>query len=153
MTTFLRARQNDAAGTLVRYWSLCNYGAIANPPLLPVNAPCLFDEEIPTDRSGFYTIVVSLPEDRPVNATVQCGVAWMDWGTAGDGLTRPRLIDLMMRNQLCDPAFAQCADKVLVPDTEARVMGDYLPAGTYTSRSGFEALGCSASPSGAFVGD
>ena len=77
----------------------------------------------------------------------------MDWGTAGDGLTRPRLIDLMMRNQLCDPAFAQCADKVLVPDTEALAMGDYPPAGTYTSRSAFEALGCCASPSGAFVGD
>jgi hypothetical protein len=56
------------------------YGAIANPPLLPVNGPCPFDEEIPPDRSGFYTIVVSLPEDRPATATVQCGVAWMDWG-------------------------------------------------------------------------
>jgi hypothetical protein len=30
---------------------------------------CLYDEQVPTDADGFFTIVVSLPEDRPANAT------------------------------------------------------------------------------------
>lgn len=141
-TTFMRNPQNDYAGKQVRYWSLCNYGAIANPPLLPVNSDCLFDEEVPTDADGFYNIVVSLPEDRPANATEQCGVAWMDWGTAGDGLDRPRLINLLIRNQLSDPSFAEGADKVTTPDTEKRVMGDYLPDGSYMTKDQFEAQGC-----------
>jgi hypothetical protein len=146
--TFDRNPHNDSEGKQVRYWSLCNYGALANPPLIPANTDCLFDEEIPTDRQGFYDIVVSLPEDRPSTAIQRCGVAWMDWSTAGDGVPggHPRLISLTIRNQLSDPAFAQGADKVLIPGTEKQVMGDYLPEGTYMTKAQFKSRGCKHGP-------
>ncbi len=84
--TYNRNRVNDSSGTQTRFWSICNYGSIANPPLIPANSACLFDERVPTDRAGYYTIVVSMPKDRPRNATDKCGVAWMDWG---NGRRRP----------------------------------------------------------------
>lgn len=142
--TFAGERHNDLRGKQVRYWSLCNYGAASNPPLAPVNGECLFDEEIPTDGRGFYTIVVSLRGDRPRNATQRCGAVWMDWTPKGDGVRRGhhRLIMLAMRNLLPARSFAQGIDKVRVPGTERRVMGGYLPAGTYTTRSRFERRGC-----------
>jgi hypothetical protein len=142
--TFDRNPQNDYAGKQVRYWSLCNYGAIANPPLVPANSDCLFDEEIATDSQGFYDIVVSLPEDRPGNAIARCGTAWLDWTLKGDGVQggNERLISLVMRNQLSAASFAQGADKVLSPGTEKQVMGDYLPDGTYMTKAQFESRGC-----------
>jgi len=140
--TYLRNPHNDYEGKQVRYWSLCNYGSIVIDNPLPVNSECLFDEEVPTDASGDYTIVVSLPEDRPWNAVEHCGVAWLDWGTEGDWFGRPELIDLALRNQLSDPSFAEGADKVLVPGDEKAVMGDYLPEATYMSTQQFEDLGC-----------
>jgi hypothetical protein len=142
-TTFQRNPFNDSAGKQVRYWSLCNYGApvyqIGTYPVLMDG--CLYDEEIPTDADGFYTIVVSLPEDRPANAVERCGVAWLDFGK-GDWLNRPDLVALVIRNQLPAPDFTEGIDKVLVPGTEQQVMGDYYPQSTNMTKEQFEALGC-----------
>jgi len=140
--TYLRNPHNEYGGKEVRYWSLCNYGSIVIDNPLPVNSDCVFDEQVPTDEDGYYTIVISLPEDRPWNAVDHCGVAWMDWGTEGDWFGRPELIDLTLRNQLADPSFAEGVDKVLVPGDEKAVMGDFLPDGTYMSKQQFEDLGC-----------
>ncbi len=41
---------------------------------------------------------LSLPRGRPTNATLKCGVAWMNRGTTGDGDTRPRTTLVIMRN-------------------------------------------------------
>jgi hypothetical protein len=140
---------NDSAGVQVRYWSLCTTGAIAEPPLLPADSACLFDQEVPLNTNGEYTIVVSLPEDRPRNARPWCGVAWMNWGTAGDALEgeyerdrRSTLDVLVMRNQLSSPTFEQSVRNVAVPGTEEAVMGAYYPHGTYMTRQEFEARKC-----------
>jgi hypothetical protein len=152
--TFDRVPVSDNAGTQVRYWSICNYGALVREigvgPVL-MNG-CLYDEEVPTDEDGFYTIVMSLPEDRPANATAECGVAWLDWGL-GDWLARPDLANVIIRNQLSDPSFAEGIDKVLVPGTEQAVMGEFYPTGRYMTPAEFEARGCpgTGSPSGAFI--
>lgn len=37
------------------------------------------DFQIPLDADRNYTLVVSLPEDRPANASEENGVAWLDW--------------------------------------------------------------------------
>ena len=67
--THLQEGQDQrSAGKQVRYWSICTAGAIANPPLLPTDSACLFDQEVPTSSAGEYTVVVSLPQDRPKNA-------------------------------------------------------------------------------------
>jgi hypothetical protein len=145
--TYERDKVNDSAGTQVRYWSLCTTGAIAEPPLLPADSACLFDQEVPTNTNGEYTIVLSLPEDRPRNARPICGVAWMSWGTAGDALEgegdrRSTLDVLLMRNQLSSPTFAQSISKVIDPGTEETVMGAYYPRGVYMTRKEFETRKC-----------
>jgi hypothetical protein len=140
---------NQSGSSQVRYWSLCTTGAVAEPPMLPADSACLFDQEVPTNTNDEYTIVVSLPEDRPRNARPGCGVAWMNWGTAGDALEgeyerdrRATLDVLVMRNQLSSPAFEQSIQNVTVPGTEESVMGAYYPHGTYMTRQGFEARKC-----------
>ncbi len=74
-------------GTQLRYWSMCNNEGLTSGK---TTGPCLADEEVPINARREFTIVVSLPRDRPSNATDKCGVAWMNWGTTGDGYTRPR---------------------------------------------------------------
>jgi hypothetical protein len=148
-TTYKNDKVNNLAGTQVRYWSICTTGAVANPPILPTDSACVFDQEVPTNTAGEYTVVVSLPEDRPKNAKPACGVAWLDWGTAGDALTgayeanrRSTLDLLVMRNQLSSPTFEQSISKVTTPGTEEAVMGAYYPHGTYITKQEFEARKC-----------
>ncbi|MBS1676341.1 MAG: hypothetical protein JST08_03045 [Actinobacteria bacterium] len=145
-TTYEGDPVNDSTGTQVRYWSLCTAGSISNPPLIPANSACLFDQQVPTDAADEYTIVVSLPEDRPKNATPACGVAWLDWGTAGDGQGRPSLDLLIMRNQLSSPTFAQSIERITTPGTEQEVMGAYYPTTTYETTQEFEAKGGCSTP-------
>ena len=141
--TYDRESVNDGAGTQVRFWSICNYGSIARPATR-ANSACLFDERVPTDRAGYYTIVVSLPKDRPRNATDRCGVAWMNWGNAGDGQGRATLDLLFIREQLDSPSFTHGIDKVTTPDTEQHVMEAYYPKGTYMTKAQFQKRGCNA---------
>ena len=148
-TTYKKDKINNSAGTQVRYWSICTAGAIANPPLLPTDSACLFDQEVPTNAAGDYTVVVSLPQDRPKNAKPGCGVAWLNWGTAGDALEgeyeaerRSTLDLLVMRNQLSSPTFEQSIEKVVTPGSEEEVMGAYYPHGTYMTKQEFEGRKC-----------
>ena len=129
---------NDGS-TQVRYWSLCNYTGISKGALLEANSACLFDQEVPTNANGEFTIVVSLPGDRPADARPGCGVAWMNWGTEGDGEGRPDLDLLMLRNQESNPTFAQSIANVEHPGEEEAVMGAYYPHGTYTDKEQYEA--------------
>jgi hypothetical protein len=142
--TYNRQKINDSADKQVRFWSMCAYGSYANPPLLPVNSACLFDERVPTTAAGYYTIVVSLPQDRPRNATDQCGVAWMNWGTAGDGQGRKTLDYLVIREQLDAPSYAQGIDTITTPNTEQRVMGAHYPMDKYMTKAQFQQRGCKA---------
>jgi hypothetical protein len=136
--TYNGSSVSEDGTTQVRYWSLCNYTGISKSALLAANSGCLFDQDIPTNAKGEYTIVVSLPEDRPANARPGCGVAWMNWGTAGDGEGRPDLDLLMMRNQVSNPTFAQSIANVAHPGEEEAVMGAYYPHGTYTDKEQYE---------------
>ena len=141
-TTYRHDPINNSAGTQVRYWSLCNYTSISKTPLLEPGSACLFDQEVPTNINDEYTIVVSLPEDRPKNAKPACGVAWMNWGTIGDAEGRPDLDALIMRNQLSNPTFEQSIEKVQHPGEEETVMGAYYPHGTYMTKQQFEGRKC-----------
>jgi len=130
------AADNDAVD--VRYFSLCSYGAIAQSVDLPANADCLYDEQIPTDAEQRFTIVVSLPEDRPLSASADCGVAWMDWGPQGDHLGDPTLDLFSIRNELSNPDFASSIAKVTQPGMEREVLGPYYPEGTYMTAADFD---------------
>lgn len=119
----------------LRYWSLCH--AAAAPTGTTDTVDCVFDEEVPTDAQGRFTIVVSTPEDRPPNARTECGVAWVAYGARPDGVA-------IMRNQLPDPDFGQAIHNVTEPGTEEQVLEQYMPRGTYTSTDEFASRGCDA---------
>ena len=141
-TTYNNDKVNNSGGTQLRYWSISNYTAISKNTLLEAGSTSLFDEQVPTNIHDEYTIVVSLPEDRPKNAKAGCGVAWMDWGNAGDKEGRPDLDLLTIRNQLSSPSFEQSIEKVMHPGEEEAVMGSYYPHGTYMTKQEFEARRC-----------
>jgi hypothetical protein len=101
--------------------------------------------QVPLDAVGNYTIVVSRREDRPKNATLENGVAWLEWSPRGEGLDDPRnradFGMLMMRIMANNPTWAQSPKKVTKPGTEEAVMGPYYPRGEYTDKATFEAKG------------
>jgi hypothetical protein len=131
------------AGTQLRYWSLCNNEGLTSGK---TTGPCLADEEIPINAQRDYTIVVSLPQDRPKNAGDRCGVAWMNWGTTGDGYTRRDSTLLIVRNlsTTAHPAFKSAVQNIASSATVKRTMGAYLPTVTYTTAAQFQKHGCQA---------
>ncbi|SHH16801.1 hypothetical protein SAMN04488068_2792 [Hydrocarboniphaga daqingensis] len=130
-------RARFQAGDL-RYWSLCNYEAYTQRA-----SACVYDEQVPLDAKRRYTVVVSRAADRPRNARAECGVAWVDWGEAGDGAGHDDDGMLFLRNMLPSPGFAQAVQNTRTPGDEAAVLGDYLPGAVYTDTAGFEQRGCS----------
>ena len=124
--------------TQLRYWSMCQNESLATTR----GAGCLYDEQVPLDDEGNYTIVTSLAADRPSNATTQCGVGWVPWPENGDGVSHPDDGLLILRNMLPAPTFPNAIQDIMLPGEEAAVMGPYLPVGEYTTKADFEALGC-----------
>ena len=97
---------------------------------------------VPLDVNRNYIIVVSRPEDRPANAIEKNGVAWMDWGTRGEGLDDPAnrtnfglLLFRFMYNNL---NWANNPDQITKPGTESEILGPYFPHLSYTDKKGFE---------------
>lgn len=124
-----------------QYWSLVSCEAAPSGQIVDG----LTDMQVPLDEHRNYTIVCSRAEDRPKNATVENGVAWIEWSPRGEGLDDPRNRDdfgmLMLRIMATDPAWKQRPDNVTAPGTEEAVMGPYLPRGRYTDKATFEAEG------------
>jgi hypothetical protein len=123
----------------LRYWSFCKGRSIADGAA----DACLYDEQVPQDANGRYTIVVSAPEARPANARSECGVAWMPWGV-GDGIDNPHGGYLIHRHMKPAPGFKQSLWSTQVPGDERSVLGEYYPQMNYHSKAAFEARGCPA---------
>jgi hypothetical protein len=113
----------------LRYWSLCS-----NDGLSERYFECLTDDDIVTDAYGNYTIVVSNVQNRPSNATTNCGLNWLNWGPLSDTL-------LIVRNMLPAPTFLQAIQDVRIGH-EAADMGAYYPRTSYTTVAKITALGC-----------
>lgn len=122
----------------LRYWSLCNNESAATTK----GVGCLSDEDIPVRAGRRYTIVASLPQDRPRNANTRCGVAWLPLSPDGDGAGHPDDGYLLMRNMLPAADFTHAVQDTKTPGDEQSVMGNYLPSGTYLTVSQFEKQGC-----------
>jgi hypothetical protein len=125
-------------GGELRYWSLCQYHSLHDPSV----QSCVYDEQVPTDAAGNFTIVVSTAGNRPANATIDCGVAWMDFGEIGDGMGNPAGAMLVYRQMMPAADFKQSLFETRVPGDEARVLGTYYPAARYMDRAAFERLAC-----------
>lgn len=112
-----------------RYWSVCQ-----NEFATQRYVACARDEQVPLDAQGFFTVVVSDPDQRPVNATATNHIAWLPWGAYPDGL-------LIYRQLLAAPSFTQAIRNVPNGTPPAQIMGDDLPRGVYCPRATFEAAG------------
>jgi hypothetical protein len=124
-----------------QYWSLVSCESVPSGQVVDG----LTDFQIPLDKDRNYTIVVSRAEDRPKNATLENGVAWVKWSPRGEGLDDPRnradfgmLILRVMGN---DPNWKQRPDNITKPGTGEAVMGPYFPKGYYTTKDEFETKG------------
>ena len=102
---------------------------------------CLFDEQVPQDANGLYTVVVSTEAARPGNARAECGVAWMPWGV-GDGIDNPHGGYMIHRHLKPSPAFTSSLWSTKVPGDERSVLGEYYPETSYQAKATFEARGC-----------
>ena len=124
-----------------QYWSVVSCEAAPSGQIVDGVA----DMQVPLDKDGNYTIVVSRSEDRPKNATLENGVAWVEWSPLGEGvdspLNRTDFGMLMLRIMANNPDWAQGPDKVTKPGMEEEVMGPYLPKGEYMTTAEFEAKG------------
>lgn len=125
----------------LRYWSMC-----MNETFSQKVTACLFDQQVPINADGSYTIVVSRSEDRPENATLGCGAGHLEWSKEGDGLGHTDDGLLIMRNMLPAEGFANAIQNTTTHGDEKAVIGEYLPDITYMSKEDFEARGCSPYP-------
>lgn len=114
-------------GGELRYWSICSNQSFVNTR---VN-DCLFDEEIPLDQNGVYTVMFSRAEDRPRSAYTECGVSWLPLADDGDGMFDPDVSVVQIRNMLADPSFEHSIQKVETQGDLEMVMGPYMPQTRY----------------------
>ena len=111
----------------LRYWSLCSNQSFVNTR---VN-DCLFDEEIPIGKDGFYTIAISREEDRPRNANKECGIAWLPMADDGDGMFDEDVTIIQFRHMLSAKDFDHSIQRVMKQDQLEDIMGPYLPKTRY----------------------
>lgn len=127
----------------MRYWSICT-----NELASTATNYCLYDEQVTQrDSEGYYNIVVSLPEDRPINATESCGYHYLESSPRGAGYPElgkknDHLEFLLMRHLLPSPDFKTVIQNTKIWGDEKEVIAEYLPTITYASKEEFEANGC-----------
>ena len=107
----------------VRYASYCMNEA----PVTTRVTDCAYDEQIPTNRNGIFTIVVSRAADRPATARYGCGKAWIRWSRKGDGYEDPDFGWFQVRNMLPSRSFRHAIQLTTQPGDEQDVVGRYLP--------------------------
>ncbi len=127
------------SGTQLRYLSFCLDESVLTTRVMD----CVYDEQIPVHAHRQYIVVTSRAQDRPRNATARCGVAWMAWSPRGDGGSDHDFGWMQVRNMLPAPSFHHAIQDTKTPGDEHKVMGSYLPTGTYyRNKRAFEQLGC-----------
>jgi hypothetical protein len=124
-----------------QYWSIVSCEAAPSGQIVDG----LTDMQVPLDADRNYTIVVSSREGRPENATLENGVAWLEWSPRGEGIddprNRPDFGMLMLRIMANNHNWEQSPEKVTKPGMEEGVMGPYLPRGGYADKATFKASG------------
>ena len=111
----------------LRYWSVCSNQSFGNTR---VN-DCLFDEEIPVDENGYFTLAISKVEDRPRNAIDECGIAWLPIAEDGDGVFDDDVAIVQFRHMLARDDFPFSIQSVENQKDTKEVMQEYYPRGRY----------------------
>lgn len=128
--------------TQVQYFSISIGGS--PPSGEGWNTTC--DEQFALDESGYFTLVISRPWNRPSNAIVEEGANWMDLGGAEGYYTYSRnwVSNLYIRYQNTNPDWKNSPSMIPIPTIQNPipqdpiVMGPYYPIGTYMSKENFE---------------
>lgn len=150
-----RNGEPSVAAAQLRYWSLITYDqtfADGGPFGRPMVS--FVDDEVITDANGWFTIVLSRPQDRPSNATAANGVTWKDWGPNSN------TVMFMMRYLAVGPewTFAKAPTEVnlgrgsdwasplydenlIGKNNRTGWMGEFLPVISNLDKPSFEALG------------
>ncbi len=89
------------------------------------------DHLISVNKNGFYTIAISRAEDRPRNATKECGMAWLPMADDGDGMFDEDITIIQFRHMLPSDDFKHAIQKVMMQDQLETVMGPYMPKAKY----------------------
>lgn len=111
----------------MRYWSICSNQGFANTR---VN-DCLFDEEVPLDANGFYTVMISRADDRPRNAIKRCGIAWLPMADDGDGMFDDDVTVVQIRQMLAAAEFEHAIRRVGKQSELEGVLGPFMPRTRY----------------------
>jgi len=113
----------------IRGFTITNYNFWAG-----ICNDAVVDRHLKLDEQGYYTVVLSSPENRPVNASAEQAVNWMDWGPYLDGQLTFRMLlrtnPLLLRLKAL--ALGESEDAQLQP---------YLPRVGHCSRADFERRG------------
>lgn len=145
LPTFPRTRNGESTfttDTQVRYFEVTVEGA----PPYGNGYNGVYDEKIPVDKRGFYTIVISWPYLRPANALLSNGVVWLNHGL-GEGAyvgARAHVGGFLVKFHMPNANWKNSPAKVPVPTVdnpepqEQKVMGDYFPMISYMSKVEFE---------------
>jgi hypothetical protein len=129
-----RAGDTITGDEQVRYWSMCT-NEFRTP--YPVTA-CAADFQTGLDTDGWYTYVISTPEDRPADTEATRGSTWLDWGATD--VTNL----LLLRHMLANPDFPEAATNLAPGTLASPTMGDYAPKGVYCAKATFEQGGAAA---------
>jgi hypothetical protein len=115
----------------VRYWSICENSETTRV------ISCAADYTAAL-HGGYYTYVISDPDERPANATAANGITWLAWG----GIFPSGSV--IYRNMLPAPSFTQAVQNVSEGESPEAVMGPYFPSTLYCTTATFEAGGWKA---------
>ena len=118
---------SPAARRQVRYWSVCQNNLATQRVV-----DCKADYQSVIGRDGYFTFVISDPDDRPKNATAKRGINWLPYGGIYyDGV-------IIYRHMLPAKGFSAAIHNVGRDENPAKVMGRYFPVAGYCSTATFE---------------
>jgi len=115
----------------MRFWSVCMTQAVVTG----ATTGCIFDEQIPTDRHGNYTIVISRRADRPKTADAAHGIAWLQWSPTGDGDKDRDFGRIVIRHMLPQLSFKHAIQRTRTAGDERAVLGPYMPTLSYVKNA------------------
>jgi hypothetical protein len=133
--------------TQLRYWSLCSNLLRLPYPVVQ----CASDAQTVVNAQGYYLYAISMPQDKPANATAANGVTWLPWATPRQSIGGVPPNTAYLRTMLPAPGFDQAVQAVPMPGPgepaqqaaadAAAAMGEYYPVGAVCTIKQFETQG------------
>jgi hypothetical protein len=132
-----RAGDPQTAEADLRYWTFCMGSNVVPMP----STDCLPDFEMPIAEDGTYIFVVSQTGDRPVNATDEERVGWLQ-GSDPDQPDLLYLRHLLPSEEFVDQSVWAVPENMIGAAED--IMGPYYPQITYCDKATFEEGGADA---------